>query len=168
MVTHQFDGSLINYHLMRLRLNSHAIEPKYFVYFVRGSSTVTDYIREVNHGATRDGINTAQLLNLLVALPPLPEQHRIVAAIETQLTRLDAGVASLKAAQTRLRRYRVAVLKAACEGRLVPQDPSDEPASVLLERIREQREPRTENREPARGLRGRKREEKQLRMEDLL
>ena len=44
-----------------------------------------------------------------------------------------------KRAQANLKRYKAAVLKAACEGRLVSQDPNDEPASKLLERILEQR-----------------------------
>ncbi len=57
-----------------------------------------------------------------VPIPPLPEQHRIVAAIETQFSRLDAGVAALKRVQATLRRYKAAVLKAACEGRLVPTE----------------------------------------------
>ncbi len=70
-----------------------------------------------------------------IPLPPLSEQHRIVAEIEKQLTRLDAGVAALYRTQARLQRYKAAVLKAACEGRLVPQNPDDEPAAVLLERI---------------------------------
>ena len=52
----------------------------------------------------------------LIPLAPLAEQRRIVAAIEEQFTRLDAAVASLKRAQANLRRYRAAVLKAACEG----------------------------------------------------
>ncbi len=49
------------------------------------------------------------------------KQH-IVAEIEKQFTRLDAGVASLKRVQTALKRYRASVLKAACEGRLVPTE----------------------------------------------
>ena len=57
-----------------------------------------------------------------IPLAPLPEQHRIVAEIETQFTRLDAGVAALKRAQANLRRYKATVLKAACEGRLVPTE----------------------------------------------
>ena len=73
--------------------------------------------------------------SLFQFLAPLPEQHRIVAKIEEQFTRLDAGVAALKRAQANLKRYKAAVLKAACEGRLVAQDPSDEPASELLKRI---------------------------------
>lgn len=89
-------------------------------------------------------------------IAPLAEQRRIVEAIETQLTRLDAGVASLKAAQAKLRRYRASVLKAACEGRLVAQDSSDEPASVLLARIKAARQERADS--PAKnGRRGRPR-----------
>jgi type I restriction enzyme S subunit len=74
-----------------------------------------------------------------IPLPPLAEQRRIVEAIEQQLTRLDAGVASLRRTQAGLRRYKAAVLKAACEGRLVPQDASDEPADALLRRILDER-----------------------------
>jgi type I restriction enzyme S subunit len=57
-----------------------------------------------------------------VPVAPLPEQHRIVAEIEKQFTRLDAGVAAVRRVQANLKRYRAAVLKAACEGRLVPTE----------------------------------------------
>jgi len=50
------------------------------------------------------------------------EQRRIVAEIEKQFTRLEAGVAALRRVQANLKRYRAAVLKAACEGRLVPTE----------------------------------------------
>ena len=70
-----------------------------------------------------------------IPLPPLPEQRRIVAEIEKQFTRLDAGVAALKRVRANLKRYRASVLKAACEGRLASQDPADEPADRLLVRI---------------------------------
>jgi type I restriction enzyme S subunit len=55
-------------------------------------------------------------------LPPREEQRRIVAAVEANLTRLDAGVANLDRVRAKLKRYRAAVLKAACEGRLVPTE----------------------------------------------
>jgi len=83
-----------------------------------------------------------------VALPEsAEEQHRIVEEIEKQLTRLDAGVAALKRVQANLRRYRAAVLKAACEGRLVPTEAElarqesrpYEPASILVTRIKADR-----------------------------
>ena len=50
------------------------------------------------------------------------EQRRIVAEIEMQFTPLEAGVAALRRVQANLKRYRAAVLKAACEGRLVPTE----------------------------------------------
>ena len=66
-----------------------------------------------------------------------------MAEIEKQFTRLEAGVGSLKRVQTALKRYRASVLKAACEGRLVPTEAelarresrSYESATTLLARI---------------------------------
>ena len=52
--------------------------------------------------------------------PVRAEQRSIVAEIEKQFTRLDAGVAALRRVQANLKRYRASILKAACEGRLVP------------------------------------------------
>lgn len=72
-------------------------------------------------------------------VPPYNEQLRIVEAIETQFTRIDEGVKLLQRLRDNLKRYKAAVLKAACEGRLVPQDPDDEPASDLLKRILQER-----------------------------
>ena len=58
----------------------------------------------------------------VVPIAPLPAQRRIVAEIEKQFTRLEAGVAALRRVQANLKRYRAAVLKAACEGKLVPTE----------------------------------------------
>jgi type I restriction enzyme S subunit len=94
-----------------------------------------------------------------ISLPPLPEQHRIVAEIEKHFTRLDAAVASLQRAKANLKRYRASVLKAACQGKLVPTEAElaraegreYEPASVLLERILKDRRARWEAQERRRG-----------------
>jgi type I restriction enzyme S subunit len=87
-----------------------------------------------------------------IPVPPLPEQLRIVAAIESYFTRLDDAVATLERVQRNLKRYRASVLKAAVEGRLVPTEAElaraegrdYEPASVLLERILTERRRRWE------------------------
>jgi type I restriction enzyme, S subunit len=87
---------------------------------------------------------------LLMPLPPIDEQRRIVEAIEEQFTRLDAAVSGLKRVQATLKRYRSSVLKAACEGRLVPTEAElaraegreYEPADRLLARILEERQAR--------------------------
>lgn len=67
-------------------------------------------------------VTVRQVEGIEVSLPPLDEQYRTVAEIEKQFTRLDAGVAALQRVQANLKRYRAAILKAACEGRLVPTE----------------------------------------------
>jgi type I restriction enzyme S subunit len=135
LVSPRFEGSIINYHLMRLRLANGAINPRYFISYVRGSRSVVDYLEKINHGVTRPGINTKQLLGLPVALPPLAEQHRIVVEVERRLSVVGELEKQVEVALRRAERLRQAILKRAFEGRLVPQDPADEPASVLLARI---------------------------------
>ena len=88
-------------------------------------------------------------------LAPLAEQRRIVAEIEKQFTRLDASVAALKRVQANLERYRASVLKAACDGTLVPTEAElarsegrdYEPADRLLSRILSERRARWESQE---------------------
>ena len=94
----------------------------------------------------------------LLPLPPPAEQHRIVAEIEKQFTRLDASVIALKRVQANLKRYRTSVLKAACEGKLLPTEAElaqsegrdYEPADRLLERILSERRARWESQEKRR------------------
>lgn len=100
-----------------------------------------------------DGIGEYQ-----VAIPPSVEQRRIVEAIETQFTRLDAAVVALERVRANLKRYRASVLRSAVEGRLVPTEAElarkegrdYEPASVLLDRILAERRRRWEEAELAR------------------
>jgi type I restriction enzyme S subunit len=73
-------------------------------------------------GSTRKRISRGNLGTIPLPVPPLKEQLQIVAEIEKQFTRLDAGIAALRRTQANLKRYRAAVLKAACEGRLVPTE----------------------------------------------
>lgn len=76
-------------------------------------------------------------------LSPINEQNRIVETIETLFSNLNAGVETLIKLQAKLERYRAAVLKAVCEGALLPpeqveairQSPDYEPADQLLQRI---------------------------------
>ncbi|MEW5771135.1 MAG: restriction endonuclease subunit S [Pseudomonadota bacterium] len=118
-VTQQFEGALFNYHIMRLRLERSAIDSMLFIYYVRGAKAVQDYVREVNHGATRDGINTEQLLNMPVAVPPVGEQHRIVAEVDRRLSLLRETEAQVDANLKRAERLRQSVLSRAFSGSLL-------------------------------------------------
>jgi len=102
-------------------------------------------------------IGQARILEIEIPLAPDRERLSIVEAIESYLTRLDDAMATLERVQRNLKRYRVSVLKAAVEGRLVPTEAElaraegreYEPASVLLERILVERRHRWEEAELA-------------------
>src|SRR5581483_11570392 len=84
-------------------------------------------------------LNLTTLKSFPVPAPPLAEQRRIVAEVERQLSLADAMAAEIDRALKRSAVLRRSILERAFGGRLVPQDPSDEPASALLERIRAER-----------------------------
>ena len=114
---------------------------KFFHYYLI-QAILEDLYRHA-HGSGMVHITRGKFEALTVNLPPLAEQERIVSAIEQQFTRLDAGIAALRKAQAKLKRYRAAVLKAAVEGKLTEiwraEHPTTEPASMLLERILKER-----------------------------
>ena len=80
-------------------------------------------------------ISQEKVRRLALGLPPAAEQHRIVDEVERQFSILDATEQAVEDGRKRAGRLRHVILREAFAGRLVPQDPSDEPASALLERI---------------------------------
>jgi type I restriction enzyme, S subunit len=130
------------------------IPSRYLLDYLRYS---VSSLKEVGTGTTFDAISGGQLRDHSVMVPPLGEQHRIVESIESYLMRLDAAEAALARVQANLERYRVSVLKAAVEGRLVPTEAElareegreYEPAEVLLDRILLERRARWEEAELA-------------------
>lgn len=81
-------------------------------------------------------INSQKLQALQIPVPTLAEQERIVAEIESRFERADALETAVDRALNDAEKLKQAVLKKAFSGELVPQNPDDEPASVLLARIR--------------------------------
>lgn len=102
-------------HRVRFRV---PYEPRLLVLFLELLAKTGGLERRFT-GSTIKHFTREAFLQLPVPNTPLPEQRRIVAEIEQQFTRLDAGVAALRRTQANLKRYRAAVFKAACEGRLV-------------------------------------------------
>ena len=102
-----------------------------------------NYLCGAGTGTTQSYIARSTFETMLVPLPPLAEQRRIVARLE-ELMPIVEGCAWLEGERERLdarlpEALRKSVLREAVEGRLVPQDPADEPAGALLARIRDER-----------------------------
>ncbi len=94
----------------------------WYVFYALKSPVGQNHLVGSGAGVGRPNLNAPTIDAFAFRLPPEEDQRRIVAEIEKQFTRLDAGVAALRRVRASLKRYRAAVLKAACEGRLVPTE----------------------------------------------
>jgi type I restriction enzyme S subunit len=119
LIPPEFDGAIgsTGFHVFRVR----DAEPGFIFYAVQTNDFI-DALCEKVQGALYPAVRPRDISFFNFFLPPLAEQKQIVAEIEKQFTRLEAGVSALKRVQANLKRYRAAVLKAACEGRLVPTE----------------------------------------------
>jgi type I restriction enzyme, S subunit len=140
------DGGNITQSSVRIRVRPEIAIPHFIAWALRSPLLFRQY-EQHRLGTAVPRLNVAHVRELQIPLPPVDEQQRIVAEIEKQFPRLDAGVASLKRVQGALKRYRASVLKAACEGRLVPteaeiarkENRSYETGEQLLQRILKER-----------------------------
>jgi type I restriction enzyme, S subunit len=90
-------------------------------------------------GVGRPRLNLEKLRPLAVPLPPLAEQEQIIAEVDRRLSVAQESESQIEANLKRSSRLRQSILKRAFEGKLVPQESSNEPASVLVERLQSNR-----------------------------
>jgi type I restriction enzyme, S subunit len=135
---------LMTFHLLRVRPDDKKCLPAFLRAVFEGAAHISRQTRHASIGTTRAGFNTNLLANLDVPLPPLTEQLRIVAEVDRRLSVIEELEALVRTNLVRAERLRQSILKRALEGKLVQQDPNDEPASVLLERIRAERKAKSE------------------------
>ena len=120
-----------------LRVSEVGLPPGFVFYYLMGQYEAT---RRIGSGNNQPALNKSRVQEIVLPLPPLAEQHRIVAEVERRLSVIQQAETAVEASLRRAERLRQSILKRAFCGELVPRDPDDEPASVLLERIRAQRE----------------------------
>lgn len=135
-----FDMAIKNVALFK-QFPSKSVDSKYLSLFLEAR---VDHIKSIALGGAQSFVSLKLLRTYLFPLPPLAEQHRIVAKIEELLPKVEEyGKAqdALNKLNTELpERLKKSILQEAISGRLVPQDPNDEPASVLLAKIHKEKE----------------------------
>ena len=110
----------------------------YTFYFIKNSQP---YLESMGEGSTNQKeLKPDTINNMFFPLPPLAEQQLIVAEIEKIFAQIDLLEQNKTDLQTAIKQAKSKILDLAIHGKLVPQDPNDEPASVLLEKIRTEKE----------------------------
>ena len=133
----QFDNEIrIQNHLHRLRPYDR-IYTKFYYYIM--------YLYKANgringNGIGLQGLSSNALHNIIVPVPPVEEQKRIVDSIDSILSLIEQIESHKQSLSSQIDNIKSKILDLAIRGKLVQQDPNDEPASVLLERIRAEKE----------------------------
>ena len=125
-------------YLIRIR-TSLRLNPKYMKYYF-GSLTYWNQITDKSSGIGQPNVNGTSLANLYIPIPPYNEQERILPAIEKAFKLIDFLDKNKEDLQTAIKQAKSKILDLAIHGKLVEQDSSDEPASVLLEKLRAEKE----------------------------
>ena len=123
-----------------LRTISSLVIPEYLLNFVKRDDFIAGGVLTFSGDVGQQRVTKDYVANYLFTLPPLNEQQRILNAVHTATSLIE----SIEKANDNLIRdidkTKAKILDLAIRGKLVPQDPNDEPASVLLERIRAEKE----------------------------
>ena len=104
----------------------------YLYWFIKSK---TDSLRKIDQGAAQPNLNTDLIKSIPIPLPPLTEQFRIIKEIEHWFALIDQIEQDKADLQTIIKQTKSKILDLAIHGKLVPQDPNDEPAIELLKRI---------------------------------
>ena len=119
------------------------IDPHYIVNYLK-SPFVDNLINSITYGVKMPRVGTETMTSLLVPIPPLEEQRRIVEKIDMVASAVSAYDVAYQKTEALNASFpealKKSILQEAVQGRLVPQDPSDEPAEDLLERIRAEKQ----------------------------
>ena len=149
-ITSRDDLCLLNQRLARL--TPIEISPSYMLCVFR-SFVFRKFVSDLNTGSLIQHMFTRQLDEFIFPLPPFEEQNAIVESVDDQLSVIEHLKVEMESKLKDVQGLRQAILLRAFSGRLVPQDPNDEPAAELLERIAAEREERAREAQSARRKR---------------
>lgn len=132
-------GARVNQHVSIVRTKNELL-PQYLSFYFASPIMQTKITIE-NYGATRQALTKSAIENFIIQLPTLPEQQRIVEEIEKRFAVVDELEKAVNEGLEKADKLKQSILKKAFEGKLVAQNPNDEPASILLARIKKSQSP---------------------------
>src|SRR5699024_1795185 len=125
-------------HIIRTLANT--VLPEYVLWYIKRDDFISDGISAFSGAVGQKRIGREFIEQYLIPLPPVSEQERILEAIHTAFISIDNIEHSDTELNTLITIAKSKILALAIRGKLVPQDPNDEPACVLLERIQAEKE----------------------------
>lgn len=141
LATNEIEGCNVNRGIVPLFFDGDI--DRMFMYYQLQTPKIQETISSNTMGSALRQINIKDLRSILLTYPPIDEQREVVEILETIMPKVDeygkAQEALDKLNEELPERLKKSILQEAIEGRLVPQDPNDEPASVLLDKIRKEK-----------------------------
>jgi len=137
ILPNNIEEGIINPRLLKVTLDFDQYLPEFFKFYFE-SQYLRSLFKMKAHGATMDVLNLSILKELPFPLPTLPEQKRIVEEIEKRFAVADKLEKAVNEGLEKADKLKQSILKKAFEGKLVAQNPNDEPASILLARIKKE------------------------------
>ena len=139
MGVYQYDcPALLNQRVGNIKVNTSLLLQKYRDYFMQSQG---DLILKLSYGGAQPNVSAKIISDLFIPIPSLNEQEKIVAEIEKWFGFIDEIEAGKIELESYIKQTKSKILDLAISGKLVPQDPNDEPAIELLKRINPDFEP---------------------------
>lgn len=127
-------------YLIRVRCNRRKLLPEYLNLSLASNNLRTQIELPARSTSGVNNINTTEIRSLLIPTPEIEEQEEIVRRVEALFKTADKLEERYKKAKAYTDKLKQSILAKAFRGELLPQDPNDEPASVLLEKIKKEKE----------------------------
>ncbi|KFM18349.1 Type-1 restriction enzyme EcoAI specificity protein [Marine Group I thaumarchaeote SCGC AAA799-P11] len=139
IIPDNFEEAYVNQHVSLVRVDSR-LNPKFIAWFLSSFDGGQQQFKNLQRGVIKTGLGLNDIRSIWIPFPSLEEQKIIVEKIEECVSVISQKKSQLDSLLMQLDILKSVILKYAFEGKLVPQDPNDEPVEILLQKIKQEKE----------------------------